>query len=742
MKRGIWVSLFVLFVYFLSYAGIQHSIDELATVSLAESILHGSINVNRMEWEQERYPPQNAYGLDDNIYSKKGLGSVLLSLPFLLVGKYWQAVGSVQLVFLTSALITAVTVFIFYYLVCSLNYSKEVATLAALALGLGTMLWPYSQMLFSEPVTALGVAMALAGAAKLWHTLGTRWLFLCGAGSSIIILSRSANTIMVLPFLVALAYRLFKEWQEQKNGSQLLKTGIAFALPIGITVIALVLYNEFRFGTLLSHPRVAGEAFTTPLWTGVSGQLWSSGKGLIFYVPLTLIIIVSFLVDFRKMTKPIYLVAFFVVMLPVFFYGKWFDWPGGKAWGPRFLVPVMPALVLLCVPAINWLNVSRPKWRRFLLAGWLLLTFLAQLPGVLVNFEYQESLDGKAGATYQNLLWNWANSPLLTYWNKVFSGSANPVWLHSFFWDNAVWLLVFIGLLIVAIIAIHIWLVRSSSTNLSWSVLGALGVLTLLLGFSIVAASQEDIRWHEQTESIETNREVRAFIRDASSKSDIVLLELKEDYDRPGRIWEWLNEAALSPDYIGFKRKPEFSVEDMHQLQDWLTPYPRVWLVLQATSYAAPESTTENWLRSWAYEGQNQWIGSQRVVEYLVPTSDQQVIAAGTAVFQTDPPIHVHYKLVEGQTPASLLLDLEWEGTTPGLSYSVQSVNEDQTQILQQIDKPIAYNQLEKVGLFLQNPNKTLLLKVYDPATQTIYSLTENINGTTDHLSLLHEDGR
>ncbi|MCZ7668235.1 MAG: hypothetical protein M5U34_14145 [Chloroflexi bacterium] len=99
--------------------------------------------------------------------------------------------------------------------------------------------------------------------------------------------------------------------------------------------------------------------------------------------------------DFAANCTKLTLTAFFVILIPVLFYGKWYDWPGGKAWGPRFLVPTMPALVLLCLPTINWLSASRPKWRRILLAAWLLSSFLAQLPGVLVNFDYQEILDGK-----------------------------------------------------------------------------------------------------------------------------------------------------------------------------------------------------------------------------------------------------------------------------------------------------------------------------------------------------------
>ncbi|MBE2225288.1 MAG: hypothetical protein IAF02_27370 [Anaerolineae bacterium] len=586
MKRGVWVFLFVLFVYILSYAGIQHSIDELATLALSDSILHGTLDVNRMEWEQERYPPQNAYGLDGDLYSKKGVAAVIATLPVLLVGKYWSAVGAVQLVFLTFAVVTAVTVFIFYLLVGTLGYSERTATLAALILGLGTLLWPYAQMLFSEPLAALGIALSLWSLALFWQNPKERWLLLCAGGGALLILSRSANVTLVLPFALVIAYRIAVNWLQHRNGRTLLKNLLAYGLPLAITVIALVAYNYIRFGTYLSHPTVAVEAFTTPLWTGIAGQLWSSGKGLIFYVPLTLMVFLSYLVDFRKMRSPIYLTALAVMLMPILFYSTWYDWPGGKAWGPRFLVPVMPALVLLCLPALNWLSQPRPKWRRGVLVAWLSLSVLAQLPGVLVNFDYQEILDGKAGMTNQDLLWHWSYAPLLTYWRHIFSGSANPVWFHAFFWHNEIWLLAFIGALVLAIVGLHIGLTRMNRTQRHMNLgLAVLAVLTVLLGLSMVVASREDVRWHDRTETIETNRAVRAYIQESASDSDLVLLELREGYDLAGRAWEWLNEAALTPDYLAYKRKPEIDSAEAVRLHRWLEPHGRVWLVMQATSY-------------------------------------------------------------------------------------------------------------------------------------------------------------
>lgn len=732
MKRAVWVSLFVLFIYFVSYAGIQHSIDELATVSLTESLLHGSVVVNRMEWDQERYPPQNAYGVDGNLYSKKGLGISLLIMPLFLLGKYWAATGSAQLAFLTNAFVTTVTIFVFYFLAQVLSYSRKIATLGALALGLGTLLWPYAQMLFSEPLAALGVALALLGLVRYGVKPELRWLFLCGVGCVMLPLSRSANVVLAIPFVAAVAYQLLIIWFKEHDFKRAVKSGFAFGLPLGLVALLLFVYNYGRFQTIFSFPTVPGEAFTTPLWTGLSGQLWSSGKGVIFYVPLTLMIVVSYVINGRKMLSASYLVALSILLIAVIFYGKWFDWPGGKAWGPRFLVPTMPALIMLCLPAMEWLAMPRPKWRRWLLWGWLFLTFMMQLPGVLVNFDYQELLDGKAGATYQELLWHWPDSPLLTYWDKIFTGSANPIVLHPFFWENSGKVLLLLGFLFVSIVGLHLWMFFSRNQR-GWQ-LALLGLLTVLFGLAMVISAREDPRWWEATENIATNRQMRAFLQQNASDDDIVLLDLQENYDRPGRVWEWLNEAPLTPDYLTFKRRLELNSEERVRLEQWLSPYARVWLVMQATALYDPASTTENWLRGWAYEGQSRWIDTQRVVEFLPPFMGEMV--TDTAVFQTNPPLSLQYQLTHDETGQTILLDLQWDGEVEGLNYSVQEISADGAQITQQIDRPIDRHQIQKTGLRLSTPHALLILKVYDPVNGTIFPVQISDNAPGEFLPI------
>jgi hypothetical protein len=63
-------------------------------------------------------------------------------------------------------------------------------------------------------------------------------------------------------------------------------------------------------------------------------------------------------------------------------YSKWWAWHGGWCWGPRFLVPVIPLLLLPGLAAIS----VKGRW---LLATAILLGlagFAVQLGGVLINY--------------------------------------------------------------------------------------------------------------------------------------------------------------------------------------------------------------------------------------------------------------------------------------------------------------------------------------------------------------------
>jgi len=727
MRRSIWISLFVLFIYFLSYSSTIHSIDELATVSVAESLLHGTMQVNRMEWEQERNPAQNAFGLDGNLYSKKGLGVPLVTLPILSIAKLWPNSRAVQFTLLGTALLSALTVFFFYHLVMSLDYSPTIGTISALALGLGTLLWPYSKWLFSEPFAAFGLCLALLGLVKFFHESDYPWLLVVSLGLAILTLGRSSNAILAPPFALAVFYKLIVDFRQSHDHRTLLKGAIYFGLIFGLIVLGIVALNYFQFGTFLSYPRTPGESFTTPISVGLSGLLWSSGRGILFFVPMTWLIGLSYLINGRKMLSPLYLVAMAVVLTAIFFYGRWYDWPGGQAWGTRFLVPTMPAIVMLCLPAFAWLaQPGAPGWRRWLLGGWLGLTFLAQVPGVLKNFQQQELIDGGLGQSFQELLWSWPHSPLLTYWGTLLNGAEDPIWLRSFFWSNPPWfigLLAFVGLMILVLHLQQAFFInRNSGRQPSRSRLLWLGIMTIGFGLGMVVAARSDPRWTQGSDIFADNQEVRAWIDDHTLPRDIVLLDLPEREDPSARIWEWINFSSSKPDYIGWQRKAKFTDVDKARLEMWLAPYGRVLLTLQVTPYAAPDSTTENWLRQWTYEGENQWFNTQRITEFYLPDPGGEILSTGTAAWFDEQPLQVTYTVRSGRIPEIALIELSWtQSTDRDVKFSIQALDAHNN-LLQQVDRSpsIDAGDRDRVGLKLTTPDTNLILKIYDTATGAV----------------------
>jgi len=92
------------------------------------------------------------------------------------------------------------------------------------------------------------------------------------------------------------------------------------------------------------------------------------------------------------------------------FYGALADWPGGRSYGPRYLVPAL--LLLSPGAALLWDRGSR--WRAAIVAA-IIAGALLQVPGVLVDYS-KVSVDWARGATREDVVHrNWipAASPLV-----------------------------------------------------------------------------------------------------------------------------------------------------------------------------------------------------------------------------------------------------------------------------------------------------------------------------------------
>lgn len=197
---------FLLACYLLTFTGQIDSSDGLSMFATTESFVrHGSFESNQLLWMGNQ---QGNIGPDGNLYSRKGLGMVLLAAPLVWLARLWGAIGLVHAALLINPLFTAWTGALLFRTARRLGWSRPTAIATALLFGLATMAWPYTQGYFSDPICGWGLFAAAYG--LLAYAQSGRKLYLFGAGAAwgIAYLTRSINLLTLPLYLLALFWVL------------------------------------------------------------------------------------------------------------------------------------------------------------------------------------------------------------------------------------------------------------------------------------------------------------------------------------------------------------------------------------------------------------------------------------------------------------------------------------------------------------------------------------------------------
>jgi len=204
----------------------------------------------------------------------------------------------------------------------------------------------------------------------------------------------------------------------------LLKRGWPFVAGL-VTVLTLLLgYNVARFGKFLDTGYGAEvECWRTPLFEGFYGLLVSSGRGLLWYTPLVFVSAVCIRAFFKRHPREaVYGILSLLALLLL--YARWYVWEGGWCWGPRFLLPIIPILMLPIGAALGRFH----RWTvsgRVSFFGVVGIAVFVSISGLLVNYvDYYAWLVKHYTlnrAAYQEpgielLRWSWEFSPLVAYW--------------------------------------------------------------------------------------------------------------------------------------------------------------------------------------------------------------------------------------------------------------------------------------------------------------------------------------
>jgi hypothetical protein len=409
-------------VYLLSNSGRLHIVDEASLFAVTESLaLRGQADTNAIAWTQWVNSPGEvlgAFGPDGEVYSKKGPAPAFLAVPWYLLLRGISALnvqlGLLQGTLLWNGVVTALTAILLWLTAVRLGYRDRTGLILALLFGLTTIAWPYAKQFFGEPVSAFALMLCFTGILH-WKMSGRwGWMAAAGVGAAIAVSTVTAHAVILAIFGI---YALLVMWQRRGDGWPALAAAAgALLIPLLIGGGFLLLYNGVRFGNPFDtgYHFDSGEGFTTPIWQGAWGLLFSPYRSVFLHTPLFVASLAAFVPFARRHRLEASIIAAASIAL-VALYSMWWMWWGGYAWGPRFLVPLTPLLVLPLAPVVESLVLrwsdgrahgpagmdeqasAQEPGRAMRLLGWLLivtaaLSLIVQLLAVSINFVNYETL--------------------------------------------------------------------------------------------------------------------------------------------------------------------------------------------------------------------------------------------------------------------------------------------------------------------------------------------------------------
>ncbi len=500
----------LLSAYLLTFSGVYHSSDEMSMLVATDSLARrGAWDTDLLRWQGEQ---QGSFGAGDHLYSRKGIGMTLVALPLYWLALQSAALGNVQAAMWVNGLLTALTGVLVFATLGRLRYGFGPSLGTALAYGLATMAWPYARFFFSETLAAAGLMLSMyalvsdrahdldplpvdagppSSARSDGQTCTGRWHYplLAGIGLALALLARLNNAIAV-PFfglwLLAICYR-----RSGRRWPAWVGPLVAFGLPVLAALVLTGWYNSIRFGSPWITGYLPEERWSYSFLKGLYGLTFSPGKGLFWYNPILFAALIALPAFFRRHRIEAGVVCG-VVLANVAFYAPWYLWWAGHAWGPRFLVAILPLAILPLAQAIA--AAARSRALAVSLALLAAASVTVQALGVAVSFNlYLEDIFAELGLYHPATLFDPSYSPLVRQWGYLQPENLDLAWMQNAAVRGPA---LGLGLALLAICLVALWRAWHGRLR-AWAgaglilllALGSVGMLVLLAPAGDAAAA-------------------------------------------------------------------------------------------------------------------------------------------------------------------------------------------------------------------------------------------------------------
>jgi hypothetical protein len=528
----------------LFYQPVPGSIDGEAILAVSSNIVqHGTPNMPELAASDSLLPEMSrigAIGVDGNLYSKKGITPSLLLLPFTALASILPLAGVRAVAMLFNPFITVVTAALLYHFLRFRGHTQKVAGISVILFGTGTLALPYTQTLFGESLAGFLLLYALFEALQFRQkgniVFALRLAFTLG-------LLAGVNTIYVL-FIPAFFIFAFTGHSQGWHWRAI----FYFAVVILSCGLALIMFNMFRFGDPVNsgYKFSAGEGFNYPAGWGVFGLIASPYRGIFWYSPILFVGIYGAIKRFDKTLMMVLIVSVAQILL----FASWWSWHGGIVWGPRFVLPAVPLLMLCVAAGVSVLIRSVAGSLLLIVAG--VVSAGVQLSGALVDYRlYYEFLyanygTNQAGGLISGLsdaiMFDVSLSPVMGHVRLLQQGELDIAWLMD--GVNFIHLLAVAGVLTLAVVNLFFYRL--------WRNLIITGLMITLAGVFVAATYHAPQSLPDQI-----NQQLEGdHVLVASSQIGSVLLDIENmraystmasvsrNYAWTSAIWENAREAG------------------------------------------------------------------------------------------------------------------------------------------------------------------------------------------------------
>ena len=619
------IGLLLAAIYLATGAFHFFAVDEISSFALTRSLVgHRAADTDILAWVDPLMGQFSvtATGLDGHVYSIKDLAPSILMVPFAALG-YVLHISPVRLVYLLPLLVTALTGAILYLVIRWLGYPRRSAWLGSLVFGLASMAFPYARVIFTQPEAALGLLIALWGALQVRADGRLAAALLGGFGMGLAGLSAAPVWVTAPVFLIAMtlirlpsgAIRLARPL------NQLIRPVLAWGMGAGLLLACQAIYNLSRFGSPISTGHQAIGAALDVSYMGLASwaQLISTPRGLLWFAPFVILIPFSLPIGRRTGRLGLQAMCLAISLLVLLVYSAFFNWSAGLAFGPRFLAAVMPELVLAALPLLDSFLDGMALWPRLLTGAVLLISFLTQLGGSLLDYSRAES------HVYE-LLARFTPPKSFFAWSPEFFSPANLIQVHLLTalqhgWWDVLWmsrgspdwplLAVLLALIVLAVSGL-VSALRGEQPRLGRFLPLGQAVLTLgLIAWTFGTYPRTQGYSRAVAEPSPDLDAALAKLDQAALPGDgvIVTLFLSDNL-------VWLENPVLSPPDIGLPLEAPLRPATRQLLDHLPGWYDRVWVVSKDTTPGDPHNGAEAWLAGRAFAGTEIDSGDYRLAPF------------------------------------------------------------------------------------------------------------------------------